>query len=233
LWSKTHDGGEHTLLLGNGNELAAVNIKLIYKISDLYSYLKKCSNPESILSAAAYETLTRQTVNSTLDTFLSIDRSSLAVSLADELDKFCISNGLGLEIVQVIIESIHPPVEIADVYQMVVTASIAKSTIITYAQSTAEQQLISADEQSKSAVYSAMKDQHERVSDAMEEMAVYYSAMEAYRVNPASFRFTKYIDTYEKIINGKKVYVFSPGTEGNISKFIIGGKATDVAQYTE
>ncbi|MCL1952964.1 MAG: hypothetical protein FWF60_09070, partial [Oscillospiraceae bacterium] len=119
-------------------------------------------------------------------------------------------------------EGIHPPVEIAGVYQRVVTASVDKSTLIVNADSEAGRLLIEADRQSKEAIAAARADQHSRVSGAREEMAVYYSAVEAYKLNPACFRLYKYIETYEKVIGGQKVYVFSPGTEKDISRFYIG-----------
>jgi hypothetical protein len=46
--------------------------------------------------------------------------------------------------------------------------------------------------------------------------------MEAYQVNPESFRLTRYLDTFETVVNGSKVYVFSPGTEASIPRSLIG-----------
>jgi hypothetical protein len=85
LWDQAHFGNEHLLLLGNGNELIAVNARIIYYISDLYSYLTTSPNPEAILSAAAYKALMNRTVYTSLDTFLSVDRDLLSSSLLNEL----------------------------------------------------------------------------------------------------------------------------------------------------
>jgi regulator of protease activity HflC (stomatin/prohibitin superfamily) len=222
LWTKTHDGGEYMLLLGNGNEMAAVNLKIMYVISDLYLYIKSCTNPEAVLNAAAYNALMSRTVNTTLDSFLNVDRNSLSVSVLEELSQVCTAENMGFSVVQVIIESIHPPVEIADVYQKVVSASVDKTTLITRAQAYAEAKIIEAHRQSKTAVEQARAMQYSKISDAQKEAAVFYAATEAYRISGGSFELTRYLDVYEKIISGNKVYVFSPGTEKNISKFIIG-----------
>lgn len=222
LWNQTHDGGEYTLLLGSGNEVVSVNIKIVYYIEDLYTYIKTFSVPEVILSAAAYETLMERTVNTTLDAFLSIDRSSLSKSLSNQLSEFCKSEGLGLSVIEVIIESIHPPVDVADVYQKVVTASIDKNTIITKAMTDAQVYLNYAEQQSITVVDYALAEQYRRVSDAQNQMAVYYAEMEAYSINPECFKLTKYLKAYETIIKGNKVYVFSPGLKEDISSFIIG-----------
>jgi membrane protease subunit HflK len=222
LWTRAHDGGENTLLLGNGNEMVAVNIKIIYIITDLYAYVNNHTNPEEVLSAAAYTALMNRTVDTTLDEFLSVDRNSLSASVARELSQFCSSNGLGLSVLQVIVESIHPPVEIADIYQRVVTALVTKNTMITRAITTAEKRIIDAQQDRITVVNNATARKFIRISSAQKEMAVYYAAMEAYAINPTAMQTVKYVETYEKIIGGHKVYVFSPAMESAVSRAIIG-----------
>ena len=222
LWTQMHDGGEYMLLLGNGNEMAAVNLKIMYVISDLYSYIKTCTNAEAVLSAAAYNALMTRTINTTLDSFLSVDRNSLSTSVLNELSDFCRSEKLGFSIIQVVIENIHPPVDIADVYQNVVSASVDKTTAITRAQTYAETKVINAAKLSKFAIDSARAMQYSKTSDAQKETAVFYAATEGYRISPGSYELTKNLDVYQKIIKGNKVYVFSRGAESGMSKFIIG-----------
>ncbi|MDR0301078.1 MAG: hypothetical protein LBI04_02060 [Treponema sp.] len=226
LWTKMHDGGEHMLLLGNGNEMTAVNLKIMYVISDLYSYVKNCTNPELVLSAAAYNALMSRTINTTLDSFLNVDRNSLSVSVLNELSEFCKSEGLGFSVVQVIVENIHPPIDVADVYQKVVSASVDKNTAIVNAHIYAEKRIKDAERQNKVAIESSRAMRFSRVSDAQKEAAVFSAAALAYRASPASFELTKYLDVYEKIINGHKVYVFSPSLQDSISKFVIGRVST-------
>jgi len=222
LWTQRHDIGEYMLLLGNGNEMAAINLKIIYVISDLYSYIKTFANAQAVLSAAAYNALMTRTINTTLDSFLNIDRNSLSASLMAELSAFCKSEELGFSVIQVVIENIHPPVDIADVYQKVVSASVDKTTEITRAQSYAQTRVIEAAKQGKFAVDGAIARQHDRTSDTQKEAAVFYAAADAYRISPGSYELTKTLEVYQKIISGHKVYVFSRGTENSMSKFIIG-----------
>jgi len=222
LWTQKHDIGEYMLLLGNGNEMVAVNLKIIYVISDLYSYIKTYADAEAVLGAAAYNALMKRTINTTLDSFLSVDRNSLSASVLDELSGFCKSEKLGLSVVQVIIESIHPPVDIADVYQRVVSASVDKTATITKAHTFAETKVLDAQRLSSITVDYARARRHSRTSDAQKEAAVFYAATEAREISPVSYELAKNLDVYEKIIKGRKVYVFSRGTENVISKFIIG-----------
>jgi len=222
LWTQKHDIGEYMLLLGNGNEMVAVNLKILYVISDLYSYIKTCANAEAVLNAAVYNALMTRTINTTLDSFLNVDRNSLSASVMDELSAFCESEKLGFSVVQVVIENIHPPVDIADVYQKVVSASVDKTTMITRAQTYTETKMIEAEKLSGFAVNGARAVQYDRTSDAQKESVVFYAAADAYRASPVSYELAKNLDVYQKIIKNNKVYAFSRGTENTISKFIIG-----------
>jgi len=222
LWTQRHDIGEYMLLLGNGNEMVAVNLKILYVISDLYSYIKNFANAEAVLSATVYNALMTHTINTTLDSFLNIDRNSLSASVMNELSAFCEAEKLGVSVVQVVIENIHPPVDIADVYQKVISASVDKTTMITRAQTYAETRVIEAEKLSGLAVNGARAVQYDRTSGAQKESVVFYSAAEAYRTSPVSYELAKNLDVYQKIIKTNKVYAFSRGTENSISKFIIG-----------
>ena len=226
LWADFYTGGEHLLLLGNGNEKVSVNMRIFYKISDLYLYVTTSTTPEAILSAAAYEALFNRTVNTTLDAFLNIDRSGLSVSILEELSEFSEREGLGLSVVQIIIEGIHPPTDVADVYQMVISASIDKNTIITGAETEAERKLIDADRQSRSIVNYAKARQYYRISAALQEMAVFHAALEAHEINPASFELIRYLGVFENVVRDSKVHVFSPGMENSIHRSVLGQSNT-------
>jgi membrane protease subunit HflK len=167
-----------------------------------------------------------RTINTTLDSFLNVDRNSLSVSVLDELSGFCTAEGLGFSVVQVIIENIHPPIDVADVYQKVVSASVDKNTAVVNAHIFADKRIKDAERQSKVAVETARAARNNRISDAQKETAVFYAAAQAHRNFPGSFELSKYLDVYEKIINGHKVYVFSPGLANSISKFFIGRLST-------
>lgn len=232
MWTESHSVEEYKLLTGDGNELVSVNIKLVYKINDLYTYLTKSSNPEALLSSKAYEFMMNKTNSTDLDTILSVDRMDLSNNLHKALNQYTKENNIGLTVEEVVIESIHPPVELADVYQSVVSADVKKTTLITNAQAEAGTLLADAEKDSKTVVIAANEKQTTKVADATQEMAVYKAALEAYKDNPKAFKLSKYLDTYEKVIAGNKVYVFSANVDSDLSKYIIsstGANAENVA----
>ena len=234
MWTESHSVEEYKLLTGNGNELVSVNIKLIYKIDDLYTYLTESSNPEAILSSKAYEFMMNKTNSTDLDTILSVDRTGLSKELLSALNEFTKEYKVGLSVEEVIIESIHPPVELSSVYQSVVSADVKKTTTITNAEAEAEKLILNAEKEAKTVVVTAKDNQSTKVSDATKEMTVYKAAFEEYRKRPAAFKLSKYVDTYEKVIAGNKVYVFSPNIDSELSQYIINstGKPLSSEQTT-
>ncbi|MDO4553344.1 MAG: protease modulator HflK, partial [Bacillota bacterium] len=209
LWTRSHGGEEYTLLLGNGNELIAVNLRLTYVISDLYDYLCNHKEPVQLMEAAAYEIMMDKTVSSTLDNVLSVDRSTLAADVKEELQAFTEEMELGIQVNNVNIQSLHPPVDVADTYQGVVGAGIEKQSLITTAQARAAAILADAQRESENAVIAAQVSRTERLAQAQYEQAVFEAAYQAYTENPQSFKLTRYLNMYERVMNGRKVYVFT------------------------
>ena len=130
LWTRPHEGEEQALLLGNGNELVAINLKITYRISDLYTYLTRYSSPEDVLNAKGYEVVMGETIHTDINTIISEDRSQLSHRIEEQLKEYAREAELGLEVMSVTLASIHPPVAIADIYQSVVSAGIQKKTSV-------------------------------------------------------------------------------------------------------
>ena len=175
-----------------------------------------------------------KTNSTNLDTILSVDRIGLSKELLKALNSYTEENAVGLMVEEVIVESIHPPVELSDVYQSVVSAAVKKTTTITNAESEAQSLILDAEKDAKTVVITAKENQTTKVADATKEMEVYKAALEAYKKSPKSFKLSKYVETYEKVIGGNKVYVFSPGLDSELSQYIINssGKSLSDEQTT-
>ena len=174
-----------------------------------WRYTKRNPNSASTASVVSAQTAVK----------ISDMRSTSRIGAAAALG---LARGAGLSVVQVIIEGIHPPAEVANVYQMVISASIDKNTIIIEAETAAERKLIDADRQSRSIVNYAQARQYYRVSAAMQEMAVFHAAMEAHTMNSESFELARYLDVFERVIESSTVHVFSPGMEGSMHRSVVG-----------
>lgn len=181
IWTESHGGEEYRLLLGNGNELVSVNLRVGYRIKDLKAYLSYSAAPERLVEALSYETVTARTISTNLDALLATDRVAFSQSFKEELIRRMEVYHTGLEITDVVLESIHPPVEIADVYQQLISAEIEAERILTYANSTAQVALIEANGDHYSTVAEARAEQKIKVAEAGSLVAEYMGSVEAHR----------------------------------------------------
>jgi len=149
LWGKTHYEKEYKLLVASertGSGPGAVPVSLVmaavpvqYKIKDLYSFIYGHSEPEKLLESICYRELTKFAAGAKIevDDEDSMNRSLLGAGRAEakriltsRIQKAADEEGLGIEIVFLGLQGIHPPPEVASDYQKVVGAVQKKQASI-------------------------------------------------------------------------------------------------------
>ena len=214
-WTGNHGSNEYKLVLGGGNELVSVNIRLEYKINDLMQYLKCSNTPEKLLEAKAYETITYRIVNTDLDSLLSIDRSEFSKSFHAELSSAILPYNTGLEVVSVVLESIHPPLEIGDIYQKLVSAEIDAEKAILDAEAQAAVKIAEAEKSYDSAVSQANADSFTKIASARAAVAEFMASVEADTLYPDSYRYNKYLNAICKAYGNSKLVIVGEGIDSS------------------
>lgn len=194
VWTQTHGSEEYELLLGGGEELVSINLCIEYKISDLNAYLVNCAKPEAILEASAYELVADKTIITDLDTLLSVDREAFAADFMVDLTEKIKTRNTGLEIVSVVLESIHPPLGIADIYQQLVSAEIDATTRIMYAKTVAAVRVLEAETSYNSTVSAATAEQLSKIAEAKAEVAEFMASVAADTEYRDAYRYYKYLN---------------------------------------
>ncbi len=194
VWTQTHGSEEYELLLGGGEELVSINLCIEYKINDLNAYLINCAKPEAILEASAYELVADKTIITDLDTLLSVDREAFAAEFMTDLTEKIKTRNTGLEIVSVVLESIHPPLGIADIYQQLVSAEIDATTRIMNAQTAATVRVLEAEMLYNSTISVATAEQLNKIAEAQAEVAVFMASVSADNAYSDAYRYYKYLN---------------------------------------
>jgi|GEM_PF-3380880 len=207
LWTMEHDGEEYKLLLGDGKELVSVDIKVAYKINNLLDYLLNYNNPEVKLQGEAYQLIMEETVTTNLDSLLSENRYMLSDKIQESLNEIVVNNQLGLEVTDVSIQSIHPPVEVAASYQEVVSAKIQKESLKNIALAQSKSAIPAAMVQSETLINNAVIEQLDRKATAVNETALFVYQYEAYKEEEEFYRWRKWLEAYEKALEGKVKYI--------------------------
>ena len=151
LWGEKHYKEEYQLLVASEQttgklDAGAVPVSLVmaavpvqYRIKDLYSFIYNHNEPEKLLESICYRELTKFTASAKIEvdseadlehSLLGAGRAEAKEILTREIQKKADEVGLGVEIVFLGLQGIHPPPEVAADYQKVIGAVQEKQALI-------------------------------------------------------------------------------------------------------
>lgn len=93
-----------------------------YTVSDLYRFGYAVRNPEQILKDIATREMTRFAARHDVDTLLSAEREQIAEQLRQSITAAAEAHDLGVEIVAVMLNGLHPPTDVAEAFEEVIKA---------------------------------------------------------------------------------------------------------------
>jgi regulator of protease activity HflC (stomatin/prohibitin superfamily) len=160
LWGKAHYEQEHMLLVASEPGLAGtVPVSLIvaavpvqYRVKDLYAFIYDHNDPEKLLESICYRELTKYAASATIEvdddkamdqSLLGAGRARAKQELTERIQAAADQAGLGVEIVFLGLQGLHPPPEVAADYQKVIGAVQQRQAAILAAQAERNQILSS------------------------------------------------------------------------------------------
>ena len=219
IWTGDHGKEEHKLLLGGGEELVSINLRLEYKIGDLEKYLKTTSSPVKHMEALAYELVTDQTIATDLDSLLSADRHVFASNFKEVLGEEMKKRELGIEVVGVVLESIHPPVEIASAYQELISAEISAQKFLLYAEGNANETIAWAEKNADTIVLYATVDYEHKIAAAKASVAEFLGSVEAYGEHKDAYTYQKYLKAIQEAYGDARLVILGDGINESMLYF--------------
>ncbi|MEN6458784.1 MAG: SPFH domain-containing protein [Thermoguttaceae bacterium] len=221
LWTKAHSKEEFALVLGDGTEAVAVNAMIYYKIREdregFLDYALGFQNPDAAIETFAYRVLMEQTRNSTLKEVLSANRAEFAEHLRESLRAYAAKNRLGIDVIDVALLNLHPPIEAAADYLAVISARIDANRYQIEANAERLAKMQSSEKQRGTTVATAKVDAERRVGLAAEESAKFIAIGNAFSIAPDSFKLRSWFETFEDILSSKplmlidKTFTTGPG----------------------
>lgn len=155
LWGEAHYQEEQSFLVASEYTdhesddgappvgLTKANLPVRYRIKDVYAYLYNHSDPVKLLEGICYEELTRFTASSKVEvddvatvvdpagaSLFGAGRARARDVLFERIQQAADEAELGVEIVFVGLQGIHPPAEIAPDYQAVIGAIQRQQTLV-------------------------------------------------------------------------------------------------------
>lgn len=214
VWTATN-GEEYKLLLGSGNELVSINLRVEYKIGDLIQYLKTSAAPEQILEAAAYELVADRTIDTDLQTLLSVNRETFTREFLEDLSAKLARLNTGLTLDGIIMESIHPPIEVSPTYQQFLGAEIDAEKIILNAQAESAVKIAEAETYYEETLNLAKNDYWSKVAAAKTEVAEFVAAVKTSETYADEYAYYKYLDALSSAYQGSKLVIVGSGVNSS------------------
>lgn len=213
LWTKAHDQ-EFALVLANGAEVVAVNAVVYYKIhenrDEFLDYVYHAQNPEVALESFAYRVLMEQTRSATLDEVLTFNREQFVSRVTLLLRQYSAENHLGIDVIDVALVNLHPPVQAATSYLDTISASIDANRSEIEAQGEVDVQLHDVQRQSVSRINEARIDASRQTAGAVADTAWYAASQEVYRSEGEAFKKRIVLDALQQILGDKKIVLVDP-----------------------
>ena len=201
LWTKPHAKEEFALVLGDGSELVAVNALVYFKISEdpqeFSDYVYRQSAPDEALIAFAYRAFMEETRGRTLDDVLSANRAAFARRVADSVRKQAKAARLGIDIVDLALLNLHPPIEAGGSYLEVINARLDARRRVTEAEGEKQVAILDAQTFGAMAVANAKTDGSGRVAEALSEVSEFKAIGNQggfNRTSPRTFRLRLWIE---------------------------------------
>jgi regulator of protease activity HflC (stomatin/prohibitin superfamily) len=129
LWARQHESNEFMFLLGDGRDLVTIDGMMRYRIRDLRAYLTSTADEPALLRGIVYAAVTHRTVDRSLDQVLSQNLAGFTHDIAAAVQADADALGIGVEIIDMTVGGMHPPVVVAAEYEAVVSAQVRRDTI--------------------------------------------------------------------------------------------------------
>lgn len=199
--------------------LVSVNIPIEYRVTNLLQFVYGAQQPESILRSIANRALTREAARNDLADFLGERRTEIGNALQERIQSDASAAGLGIEILFVGMQGVHPPTQVASAYESVVGALEQKEAAILAARAYTNQILPVARANADKKRDEAESYRVRRAELAAAEVEQFEKRLEAHDAAPQVYRTFAYLDALEEATRGARKYIVDAPASKQIYQF--------------
>ena len=207
LWTVRHSEEEYNLLVGDGTDLVTVNGLLYYRPSDALRFLYSYQNPVEMLQTISDRVLMRNTQDREIENVLSENLVRLGETMQAQIQEEVDRLELGIEVVDLALVGLHPPVAVAIDYQQVVGAAIEKQASILEAEVRRSTEIPNAVAEAASIRGRAESARLEQMARAEGEAEAFRAQLRAYQIDPRLFRVRRYLERREELLKDRKFHL--------------------------
>ena len=227
VWTKSHYKEEFNLLVANKEadsasntnaageksappaNLVTASVPVQYQIKDITAWARTHAAPNDLLERLATREVVRHLVSVDYFDFMSAGRQKAADGLRANIQKAADAENLGVNILFVGLQDVHPPVSVAEAYEAVIGAEQTRAAKILTAQGeAAKTNAISAAEAVKIRD-AAISFQVRRVAEAGAIAGQFQHQIAAFGAAPTVYPQRLYLQTLAKSVGKSRKYIIA------------------------
>ena len=228
LWTTSHYSQEDNFLVasseGDAGESETVPVSLLvaaipvqYRIADPEAWIYEHRDPEALMEAICHREVVRHLVSVDLIEIMSTGRLAAAEALKDSIGRAARDAGLGVEVLFVGLQDIHPPVgseqvKVAEAFEEVIGAVQERESSILEAEGEREKILPLARAEARRLISEAKAGRTERIEAARAAAARFRHQSAAVASAPEVFRHRKYFEVVATAFTNSRKYIIVPET---------------------
>jgi len=178
-----------------------------YRIENLYDYVYKHRDAHATVRLLTYRALTRYMTGVDINELITKGRQAATQGLQKHIQDLANDHELGVKIIMVGIQDVHPPMEVAAAYESVVSAKEKKRTLVNEANAYVSRELPQA--QGRAAIMALEAEAYavERSKVTAGRATRFEALLKAYNKSPDLFRVRRGLMAIVEAIGTSRKYV--------------------------
>ena len=213
LWELSHSNGKiiknssESISLTGDENIVDSNFLCYYKIKNSLLYSMKIENSKEILRNILTFEIHSTLAHHKIEDILTSARGKIQLEIKNRMIKALTKIDLGVEILNVYMLSVHPPIEVVPKYRAVASAREKKDEIIFKSETYVNDLLPKSRGKSKASIINAELYAVQRLNLAQGETTNYNLRQRNFNYGIAINRSRMWWENVEKVLKGKSIYI--------------------------
>jgi modulator of FtsH protease HflK len=231
LWTVSHYQEEFNMLVASRTgrtpgaaeggvpaDLLTVSIPVQFQIRDLHAWAYNHTNGAQLLERLATREVVHYLVSVDINSIMSAGRSRAAQELQSRIQSKADQYNLGVRIVFVGLQDIHPPIKVAEDYQAVIAVGQENQAKLRNAEGYASRTVLMARAEAEKKLRDAEAYNIRTTADAQARASQFTHQMAAYQAAPEVFMQRAYLKALERgAVNARKYVLSTTNTQDVIT----------------
>lgn len=227
LWTVPHYKSEFNLLVATRNrsvfgstndtsnekiapvDLLTVSVPVQYQIKDLRAWTYKHTAASNLLEKIATREIVRYFVSVDLFEIMSSGRAKATTELTERIQKLADAQELGVNIILVGLQDVHPPVKVAKKFEEVNSARQENEAALRTAEGYAAKTLALAGGEAEKRIRESESYLYREVADSKARSLRFANQLVAYRAAPRVFLDRAYLEALERSATNSRKYILA------------------------